>query len=72
MSEIQSGANLMSLGRMCERLRRPPAAIETVLEQMEPVLILNGLKYFSIAQETQVDGILRDLEIERIQKGHKQ
>jgi hypothetical protein len=69
MSEpIQSGANLITPGLMCARLQRSPGSIEGALQNMVPVITLNGLKYYSVFQETEVDNILRNLEIQRLEE----
>ena len=54
---------------MSQRLQRSPGAIETTAAELkiEPVIILNGLRYFSVDSETQIDGRIRDLEIARLE-----
>jgi hypothetical protein len=61
--------DLHTIGHISQQIQPAPGAIETTLAELhiEPVLILNGLQYFSVDAETQVDGRIRDLEIKRLE-----
>lgn len=60
--------NLNTLGMMVTRLQRSPGSIELAISKLEiaPALVLNGLAYFSVADEERIDAHLRHEEAERV------
>jgi hypothetical protein len=59
---------LNTIGRMTQRLQKAPAAIEQCIERLgiQPTLVLNGLSYYSVEDESNIDAALRQAEAERI------
>jgi len=59
---------LVTLGKLVERLRRPPGHLEVVIAelQIEPAMELNGLCYYDQADEARIDELLRRRQAEAI------
>jgi hypothetical protein len=60
--------DLHTIGHMTARLQRAPAHIERIIAALgiEPTLTLNGLAYFSVADESRIDGEMRREQAERL------
>jgi hypothetical protein len=65
---IEPIGKCFSLGRLVERLRRPPTLIEVAIVDLKimPMIVLNGLEYFHESHEPAIDEYLRHRDAERI------
>ncbi len=64
----ESIGRLFTIGKICERIQAPPAVIESSIEALgiEPVIVLNDLRYYSIDDEGKIFDHLKEIMAERV------
>ena len=66
-------SKFLSLTYICGRLQTPPGQVESAMRDLkiQPALELDRDQFFTVADETAIDGELRRRAIERIKRQGK-